>query len=144
MPVLYGFGTAQFALRELRYDVRQAVSFLVLRRLRLCSRFVLRGHWIDPVQYLAYCTVKSWIRWLRQPYPDQDRARLQRSWHRMHDFAYPAGTSSRGLIAPPPPDPTLPVDGSDSVGGYSGQHWVEVDCTIQFACRWHFGTTFVT
>ena len=64
------------------------------------------GHRIDPVQYLAYHTVKSWIRWLRQPHLDQDSTRLQRSWHRMHDVAYPAGTSSRGLIAPPLTDPT--------------------------------------
>ena len=88
------------------------------------------GHRVDPVQYLPYRTVKSWIRWLRQPQIDQDSARLQRSWHRMHDFAYPAGTSGRGMIAPPLTDPT-------SVVGFPGQHWLEVDCTIQFACRWH-------
>ena len=58
------------------------------------------------MQCVAYRTVKSWIRWLRQPHLDQDSERLQRSWLRMHDFAYPAGTSSRGLIAPPLMDPT--------------------------------------
>ena len=65
--VLYGFETAQFAhetLRELRYDVWQAVRAFAYD---LCS-----GHRIDPVQYLAYRTVKSWIRWLRQPHLDQD------------------------------------------------------------------------
>ena len=86
MPVLYGIETAQFAcetLRELRYDVWQAV-----RAGRSCSRveaiealvtICALGHRIDPVQYLAYRTVKSWIRWLRQPHLDQDSARLQRS-----------------------------------------------------------------
>ena len=137
MPVLYGLETAQFAydtLRELVYDVWQAV-----RAGRSCSRveaiealltICARGHQIDPVQYLAYRTVKTWIRWLRQPHLDQDSERLQRSWLRMHDFEYPAGTSSGGPIAP------LPV-GSDSVDGHPGQHWVEVDCTIQIVCRWH-------
>ena len=112
MPVLYGLETAQFAnetLRELRYDVWQAV-----RAGRSCSRveaiealltICAPGHRIDPVQYLAYGTVKSWIRWLRQPHLDQDSERLQRSWLRMHDFACPAGTSSRGLVAPPLTDP---------------------------------------
>ena len=113
MSVLYGLETAQFAyetLRELWYDVWQAV-----RAGRSCSRvqaiealltMCAPGHRIDPVQYVAYRTVKSWIRWLRQPHLDQDSERLQRSWLRMHDFAYPAGTSSRRLIAPPLLDPT--------------------------------------
>ena len=112
-PVLHGFETAQFAcetLRELRYDVWQAVragrSVSRVEAIEALLTICAPGHRIDPVQHLACRTGKSWIRWLRQPQLDQESARLQRSWQRMHDFAYPAGTSSRGLIAPPLTDPT--------------------------------------
>ena len=87
MPVLYGFETAQFAyetLRKLRYDVWQAVkagrSVSRVEAIEALLTICAPGHRIDPVQYLAYRTVKSWIRWLRQLHLDQDSARLQRSW----------------------------------------------------------------
>ena len=86
MPVLYGFETAQFAyetLRELRYAVWQAVraghSVSRVEAIEALLTICAPGHRIDPVQYLACCTVKSWIRWLRQPHLDQDSTRLPRS-----------------------------------------------------------------
>ena len=69
MPVLYGFETAQFAfetLRELRYDVWQAVragrSVSRVEAIEALLTICAPGHRTDPVQYLAYRTVKSWIR----------------------------------------------------------------------------------
>ena len=105
---------AQFAyetLRELRYDVWQAVragrSVSRVEAIEALLTMGAPGHRIHPVQVSGTSHVVVGF------------DNLTQLAHRAEDCQH------------------RPVDGSDSVGGYPGQHWVEVDCTTQFACRWH-------